>query len=246
MRERYLVTGANGCIGAWTVQLLLADGCDVISFDLGTDEHRHRLINSGQLPDIEWCQGDITNPEAVAEVVARCDRVIHLAALQVPFCRADPSRGAEVNVKGTVNVFQAALTHDVPHLVQASSIAVYGANGDYPNPIVPPDAPRLPIRSSPLAASFVFLGLTKSHVAGAGGPAPWSLTVYHRKSGGQIELHPMPRGRGRVWPCLPVRRRQEFQEDARPRPAAARPGRRCSPRAASSRDPRTPCAAGCW
>ena len=144
MRERYLVTGANGCIGAWTVQLLLADGCDVISFDLGTDEHRHRLINSGQLPDIEWCQGDITNSKAVAEVVARCDRVIHLAALQVPFCRADPSRGAEVNVKGTVNVFQAALTHDVPHLVQASSIAVYGANGDYPNPIVASDAPRLP------------------------------------------------------------------------------------------------------
>ena len=54
MRERYLVTGANGCIGAWTVKLLLADDCDVISFDLGADEHRHRLINSGQLPDIEW------------------------------------------------------------------------------------------------------------------------------------------------------------------------------------------------
>lgn len=144
MRERYLVTGANGCIGAWTVKLLLADDCDVISFDLGADEHRHRLINSGQLPDIEWCQGDITDPQAVAEAVARCDRIIHLAALQVPFCRADPSRGAEVNVKGTVNVFEAALAHDVPHLVQASSIAVYGANNDYPNPIVPADAPRLP------------------------------------------------------------------------------------------------------
>ena len=144
MGERYLVTGANGCIGAWAVKLLLADGCDVISFDLGTDEHRHRLINAGQLPDIEWCQGDITNATAVAEVVAGADRIIHLAALQVPFCRDDPPRGAEVNVKGTVNVFEAALTHDVPHLVQASSIAVYGTNNDYPTAVVPEDAPRLP------------------------------------------------------------------------------------------------------
>ena len=144
MGERYLVTGANGCIGAWTVKLLLADDCDVISFDLGTDEHRHRLINSGQLPDIEWHQGDITNPEAVTDAVSRADRIIHLAALQVPFCRADPSRGAEVNVKGTVNVFEAALTHEIPHLVQASSIAVYGTNNQYPTAVVPVDAPRLP------------------------------------------------------------------------------------------------------
>jgi len=144
MGERYLVTGANGCIGAWTVKLLLDEGCEVVSFDLGADEHRHRLINAGQLPDIEWRQGDITNAADVADVVAGADRIIHLAALQVPFCRDDPPRGAEVNVKGTVNVFEAALAHDVPHLVQASSIAVYGTNNDYSTAVVPVDAPRLP------------------------------------------------------------------------------------------------------
>jgi nucleoside-diphosphate-sugar epimerase len=53
--------------------------------------------------------------------------VIHLAALQVPFCKADPVAGAKVNVVGTVNVFEAARKLGIRRLAYASSIAAYGA-----------------------------------------------------------------------------------------------------------------------
>jgi nucleoside-diphosphate-sugar epimerase len=56
--------------------------------------------------------------------------MVHLAALQVPFCRADPPRGAEVNVAGTVNLFEAARRHGLSTpIAYASSAAVYDAAG---------------------------------------------------------------------------------------------------------------------
>jgi nucleoside-diphosphate-sugar epimerase len=62
----------------------------------------------------------------VFEDVRPC-AVIHLAALQVPFCKADPVAGAKVNVVGTVNVFEAARKLGISRLAYASSIAAYGA-----------------------------------------------------------------------------------------------------------------------
>jgi nucleoside-diphosphate-sugar epimerase len=56
--------------------------------------------------------------------------VIHLAALQVPFCKADPVAGAKVNVVGTVNVFEAARRLGIARIAYASSIAAYGAMDD--------------------------------------------------------------------------------------------------------------------
>jgi nucleoside-diphosphate-sugar epimerase len=54
--------------------------------------------------------------------------IIHLAALQLPFCKADPSVGAQVNVVGTVNIFEAAKRFGIRHVAYASSAAVYGMN----------------------------------------------------------------------------------------------------------------------
>jgi nucleoside-diphosphate-sugar epimerase len=144
MGERYLVTGANGCIGAWVLKLLTAAGADVVAFDIGVDEHRHRLVNDGGLPDVRWVRGDLTERDDVVAAAAGVTHIIHLAALQIPFCRADPSRGAAVNVVGTANVFEAALHHGITNVAQASSIAVFGRASDYPERILAHDAPRLP------------------------------------------------------------------------------------------------------
>ena len=66
--------------------------------------------------------------------------MIHLAALQVPFCKADPSGGAAVNVQGTVNVFEAAVEHGISPVAYASSAAIYGPVDLYPEPVLGPDA----------------------------------------------------------------------------------------------------------
>jgi nucleoside-diphosphate-sugar epimerase len=129
--ERFLVTGALGCIGAWTVRRLVREGASVVALDLGTDRRRlAQVMTSAELARVRWVAADITDLGAVESVLAEhgITHVIHLAALQVPFCRADPPRGALVNVVGTVNLFEAvkrAGLTDHP-LVYTSSIAVFG------------------------------------------------------------------------------------------------------------------------
>jgi UDP-glucuronate 4-epimerase len=108
--ERFLVTGALGCIGAWTVRELVREGTPVIAYDVGTDPRRLALIMTpDELAQVTFVVGDITDLGALERALGDHDitNVVHLAALQVPFCRADPPLGARVNVVGTVNVFEA-------------------------------------------------------------------------------------------------------------------------------------------
>jgi nucleoside-diphosphate-sugar epimerase len=125
-----LVTGAGGCIGSWVLALLERAGVAVAAFDLTADKRRPALLLSGtQLGKIEWLTGDIGDPEAVykAAQTSGARALIHLAALQVPFCKADPAGGARVNVVGTVNVFEAARRLGIKRVAYASSIAAHGA-----------------------------------------------------------------------------------------------------------------------
>jgi nucleoside-diphosphate-sugar epimerase len=125
-----VVTGAGGCIGSWVLALLARAGVPACAFDLSEDKRRPRLlIPEKDLEKIRWRTGDIADNRAVAgvlEAVRPC-AVIHLAALQVPFCKADPVAGAKVNVVGTVNVFEAARRLGIKRIAYASSIAAYGA-----------------------------------------------------------------------------------------------------------------------
>lgn len=131
--ERFLVTGAGGCIGSWVVRLLRDEGVEVVATDLREDWRRLQLISHPNgLADVEFVPLDVAVTDAVARVVEEkgINRVVHLAGLQVPFCAANPPLGALVNVVGTVNVFEAvrAAGADVG-LVYASSAAVFGAAG---------------------------------------------------------------------------------------------------------------------
>ena len=133
MDERFLVTGSGGCIGAWTVAQLVGEGTGVVAFDASEDDHRLRLLLSDdELAALVRVRGDITELDALERVLDEhaITHVVHLAALQVPFCRADPPLGARVNVVGTVNVFEAvARRRDriAAPVVYASSVAAYDA-----------------------------------------------------------------------------------------------------------------------
>jgi nucleoside-diphosphate-sugar epimerase len=126
MKERFLVTGAHGCIGAWVVRQLAHEGVEVIAADADTNNRRVAAIVD-DLDAVRFVQADISQP---AEVQALFEleptHVVHLAALQVPMCRADPVRGAQVNVVGTVAIFTAAAKLRGP-IVYASSAAAFAA-----------------------------------------------------------------------------------------------------------------------
>lgn len=145
--ERFLVTGALGCIGAWVVRNLIRAGVPTAIFDLASDPRRLRLIMSeDELARVQMLTGDITDLTAVEGALKETSatHVIHLAALQVPFCKADPALGARVNVVGTVNVFEAAKRCGLRRVVYASSAAVYGISEDYPEGPLGHDAPLRP------------------------------------------------------------------------------------------------------
>jgi nucleoside-diphosphate-sugar epimerase len=123
-----LVTGAGGCIGSWTLALLTNAGVPAVAFDLSDDRRRPRLLLAeDELAEVPWVTGDIADARAVVDAVAQHDvrAIIHLAALQVPFCKADPVAGAKANVVGTVNVFEAARQHGLQRVAYASSIAAH-------------------------------------------------------------------------------------------------------------------------
>ena len=147
--ERFLVTGALGCIGAWTVANLVREGASVTAFDLGSDPYRLRyLLDEDEFANVEFAHGDVTDLQALEHTTAErgITHIIHLAALQVPFCNADPPGGARVNVIGTVNVFEIARRQGdrIRQVVYASSVAVYGLQGTYPASPVPAEAALLP------------------------------------------------------------------------------------------------------
>ena len=128
--ERFLVTGALGCIGAWTVRELVRDGASVVGFDVGSNTRRLALVMTpDELAQVTLVAGDITEIATLERAIADhgITNVIHLAALQVPFCRADPVLGARVNVVGTVNVFEAVRRRGagMAPVVYTGSIGMY-------------------------------------------------------------------------------------------------------------------------
>ena len=132
-----------GCIGAWALHHLVKDDMRVVSFDLSENRSRLNLLMSPEEQEaITFVKGDLTNSEQVKAVIDdhNVTHILHLAALQVPFCKADPIMGSRVNVVGTVNVFEAALQADIKHLALASSVAVYGPPEAYGPGLLATDA----------------------------------------------------------------------------------------------------------
>jgi len=128
-----LVTGAAGCIGAWVVAALLRGGHSAVVFDLSADRERLALLlGKVGAEAIPWYCGDVADPDALRHVIKERDigAIIHLAALQVPFCKVDPLAGARANVVGHVNVLEVARQCSVGRVVYTSSVAAQPAGED--------------------------------------------------------------------------------------------------------------------
>ncbi len=149
MKERFLVTGATGCVGAWVVRLLTDESVPVVALVRSLNNKRLQLIaTEDQISRVKFVTADITDTDAVADVIAKEEitHVVHCAALQVPFVRTDPAAGARTNVLGTVNVFEAVgkSRGKVRGLAYASSAAVFGPPEAYPDGTVTDDSPLYP------------------------------------------------------------------------------------------------------
>jgi nucleoside-diphosphate-sugar epimerase len=128
------VTGAQGCIGAWVVRALAGRGIDTLMYDTQADPARLRMIAPELAGRIPVETGAIEDTEHVKRVVedGGITHIVHLAAVLMPFCQANPVAGAMVNVIGTLNVFEAARDAGRPvRVAYASSSAVWGPEEAY-------------------------------------------------------------------------------------------------------------------
>lgn len=130
-----LLTGGGGFLGAWIIRRLAAQGLDVRVFDRREDRGMVRAIAGDAADRVEWRTGDVASGDDVMRAAEGCDFAIHLAAILTPACAENPILGAQVNLIGTLNVFEAAKAQGMRGVAYASSAGVFGPDdGAIPYP----------------------------------------------------------------------------------------------------------------
>ena len=128
--KKVLVTGADGFIGSHLVEALLAKGCDVRAFVYYNSFNSWGWLDTfpaDLLKSLDVFAGDIRDPNGVLEAMQGCDVVFHLAALiAIPFSYHSPDSYVDTNIKGTLNVLQAAKRLGTERIMITSTSEVYG------------------------------------------------------------------------------------------------------------------------
>jgi UDP-glucose 4-epimerase len=136
------VTGGAGFIGSHLVERLAAQGHAVRAFDNLTTGKRENLAH---VPAAELVVGDVRDAAALERAMQGCDVAFHQAAIvSVPYSIEHPHESLDVNLRGTLNVLEAAKHTKVQRVVMASSAAVYGEE-----PTLPKRETMLPLPISP-------------------------------------------------------------------------------------------------
>jgi dTDP-glucose 4,6-dehydratase len=128
--KKILVTGADGFIGSHLTEELVRRGANVKAFvqynsfnSWGWLDHSPKNI----INNIDIFAGDIRDPHGVREAIKGCDIVLHLAALiAIPYSYHSPDTYIDTNIKGTLNIVQAARQLDIEKVVHTSTSEVYG------------------------------------------------------------------------------------------------------------------------
>ena len=130
MAEKILVTGADGFIGSHLTEELVKQGFDVKAFSLYNSFNTWGWLDTLSqdiMENVEVFTGDIRDPNSVREAMKGTDAVFHLAALiAIPFSYHSPDAYVDTNIKGTLNVLQAAKQLELDKVLITSTSEVYG------------------------------------------------------------------------------------------------------------------------
>lgn len=127
---KVLVTGADGFIGSHLTETLIEKGYEVKAFNYYNSFNTWGWLDTlpkDKLKEIEIFSGDIRDPNGVSEAMKGINQVFHLAALiAIPFSYHSPDSYVDTNIKGTLNVLQAARNHGTNRVLITSTSEVYG------------------------------------------------------------------------------------------------------------------------
>jgi len=130
MNKKILVTGADGFIGSHLVEGLLDKGCQIRAFVFYNSFNSWGWLDTfpkDKLDKLDVFAGDIRDPHGVRQAMKGCEVVFHLAALiGIPFSYHSPDSYIDTNIKGTLNVLQAARDNGCERVLITSTSEVYG------------------------------------------------------------------------------------------------------------------------
>lgn len=157
--KKILITGADGFIGSHLTEALVNQGHDVRAFVFYNSFNSYGWLDS--IPSetrnkIEFFSGDIRDPNGVREAMKGIDIVFHLAALiAIPFSYHSPDSYIDTNVKGTLNIIQAARDNQVGRILVTSTSEVYGTAQFVPITELHPKQPQSPYSASKIGADSI-------------------------------------------------------------------------------------------
>jgi NAD dependent epimerase/dehydratase len=158
-QKKVLITGADGFIGSHLTEALVNQGYDVRAFVYYNSFNSYGWLDSIPVEiksRIEFFAGDIRDPNGVREAMKGVDIVFHLAALiAIPFSYHSPDSYIDTNVKGTLNIIQAARDNQVNRVMVTSTSEVYGTAQFVPITELHPKQPQSPYSASKIGADAI-------------------------------------------------------------------------------------------
>jgi NAD dependent epimerase/dehydratase len=156
---KVLITGADGFIGSHLTEALVEAGYDVRAFVYYNSFNSYGWLDtlSKEIKNkIEFFPGDIRDPNGVREAMKEVDIVFHLAALiAIPFSYHSPDSYIDTNVKGTLNIIQAARDNKVKRVLVTSTSEVYGTAQFVPITELHPKQPQSPYSASKIGSDAI-------------------------------------------------------------------------------------------
>lgn len=154
--KKVLITGADGFIGSHLTQALVRAGCKVRAFCYYNSFNSWGwldTIDPSEKEQLEIFMGDIRDPNGVRTAMKNIDIVFHLAALiAIPYSYHSPDSYIETNIKGTLNILQAARDLGVERILVTSTSEVYGTAQFVPITEKHPKQPQSPYSASKIGA----------------------------------------------------------------------------------------------
>ena len=154
--EKILVTGADGFIGSHLVELLLAEGYSVRALSQYNSFNYWGWLDDIRHPRLEVVCGDVRDPNYCRHITRGCDTVLHLAALiAIPYSYTAPDSYVDTNIRGTLNICQAARDEGVRRIVVTSTSEVYGTAQYVPIDEKHPRQPQSPYSATKIGADAI-------------------------------------------------------------------------------------------
>jgi len=152
--SRVLVTGADGFIGSHLTEMLVARGYQVTALSqYNSFNNWGWLEDVGCADNIRVLTGDVRDPHYCKHITQDIDMVFHLAALiAIPYSYVAPDSYVDTNIKGTLNICQAAKENHVKRVIHTSTSEVYGTAQYVPIDEAHPMQPQSPYSASKIAA----------------------------------------------------------------------------------------------